>query len=54
MHDLSSEHNFWIRNVVLDHTTNNRKALNFAEKAVLANAKEIAKIFTPFYGEAGD
>ena len=52
MRDLWSEHNFWIRNVVLDHTTNNRKALNFAEKAVMTNTKEIAKIFTPFYGEA--
>jgi hypothetical protein len=52
MHDLWSGHNFWIRNVVLDHTTNNRKALDFAEKAVLANAKQIAKVFTPFYGEA--
>jgi len=36
----------------LDNTTNNRKALDFAEKAVMANAKQIAKVFTPFYGEA--
>jgi hypothetical protein len=52
MRDLWSGHNFWIRNVVLDHTTNNRRALDFAEKAVMANAKQIAKMFTPFYGEA--
>lgn len=52
MRDLWSGHNFWIRNVVLDNTTNNRKALDFAEKAVLANTKQIAKMFTPFYGEA--
>ncbi|MFY4729614.1 hypothetical protein [Nitrospira sp. BLG_2] len=52
MRDLWSGHNFWIRNVVLDHTTNNRKALDFAEKAVTANAKQIANVFTPFYGEA--
>ena len=52
MRDLWSEHNFWIRNVVLDHTTNNRKALNFAEKAVTTNTKQIARMFTPFYGEA--
>ena len=52
MRDLWSGHNFWIRNVVLDNTTNNRKALDFAEKAVMANAKQIARMFTPFYGEA--
>jgi len=52
LRDLWSGHNFWIRNVVLDNTTNNRKALDFAEKAVMANAKQIAKVFTPFYGEA--
>lgn len=52
MRDLWSGHNFWIRNVVLDNTTNNRKALDFAEKAVVANAKKIAETFTPFYGEA--
>ena len=52
MRDLWSGHNFWIRNVALDHTTNNRKALDFAEKAVTANAKQIANVFTPFYGEA--
>lgn len=52
MRDLWSGRNFWIRNVVLDHTTNNRKALDFAEKAVQANAKKIANVFTPFYGEA--
>ncbi len=53
MRDRWSGHNFWIRNVVLDHTTNNRRALDFAEKAVVANSKDIAKMFTPFYGEAG-
>lgn len=52
LRDLWSGHNFWIRNVVLDHTTNNRKALDFAENAVTANARQIAKVFTPFYGEA--
>lgn len=52
MRDLWSGHNFWIRNVVLDNTTNNRRALDFAEKAVVANTKQIARIFTPFYGEA--
>lgn len=52
MRDLWSGHNFWIRNVALDNTTNNRKALDYAEKAVTANAKQIAKVFTPFYDEA--
>jgi hypothetical protein len=52
MRDLWSGHNFWIRNVALDNTTNNRKALDYADKAATANAKQIAKVFTPFYGEA--
>jgi len=52
MRDLWSGHNFWIRNVALDNTTNNRRALDFAEKAVVANTKQIARMFTPFYGEA--
>lgn len=52
MRDLWSGHNFWIRNVALDNTANNRKALDYAEKAATANAKQIAKVFTPFYGEA--
>ena len=52
LRDLWSGHNFWIRNVVLDHTTNNLKALDFAEKVVTTNARQIAKVVTPFYGEA--
>lgn len=52
MRDLWSGHNFWIRNVALDNTTNNRKALDYADKAATANAKQIAGVFTPFYGEA--
>jgi hypothetical protein len=52
LRDLWSGHNFWIRNVALDNTTNNRKALDYAEKSVTANAKQIANVFAPFYGEA--
>ena len=52
LRDLWSGHNFWLRNVALDNTTNNRKALNYAEKSVTANAKQIAKVFAPFYGES--
>lgn len=52
LRDLWSGHNFWLRNIALDNTTNNRKALDYAEKSVTANAKQIAKTFAPFYGEA--
>ncbi|TKB88882.1 MAG: hypothetical protein E8D40_14980 [Nitrospira sp.] len=52
LRDLWSGHNFWLRNIALDNTTNNRKALDYAEKSVTANARQIAKAFTPFYGEA--
>jgi hypothetical protein len=38
MLDLWSGHNFWIRNVVLDYTTNTRWAMDFSEQAVVANA----------------
>lgn len=51
MRDLWSEHNFWIRNVALDNTTKNRRALEYADKSATANAKQIAKVFTPFYGD---
>ncbi len=52
LRDLWSGHNFWLRNIALDNTTNNRKALEHAEKSVTANARQIAKVFAPFYGEA--
>jgi hypothetical protein len=51
MRDLWAEHIFWIRNVVLDQTTNNPVARDVAEKEVVANAKQIAGMITPFYGE---
>ncbi len=52
LRDLWSGHNFWLRNIALDNTTNNRKALDYAEKSVATNARQIAKAFAPFYGEA--
>ena len=52
LRDQWSRHIFWIRNVVLDNAKNDRRSQDFAEKAVAANTKEIAKTFTPFYGDA--
>lgn len=52
LRDEWSRHLFWIRHVVLDNAKNDRRSRDFAEKAVATNAKEIAKTFTPFYGEA--
>ncbi len=52
LRDQWSRHLFWIRHVVLDNAKNDRRSRDFAEKAVAANTKEIAKTFTPFYGEA--
>lgn len=52
LRDLWVGHIFWIRNVVLDNSTNNPAARDAAEKEVVANAKQIANTITPFYGEA--
>ncbi len=52
LRDEWSRHLFWIRNVVLDNAKNDRRSRDFAEKAVAANARDIARTFTPFYGEA--
>jgi hypothetical protein len=43
---------FWIRNVVLDNAKNDLRSRDFAGKAVAANARDIARTFRPFYGEA--
>ena len=51
MRELWAGHIFWIRNVVLDNASDNPTARDVAEKAVVANAKEIASTITPFYGE---
>jgi hypothetical protein len=52
LRDEWSRHLFWIRNVVLDNAKNDLRSRDFAEKAVAANAREIARTFTPFYGKA--
>lgn len=52
LRDEWSRHLFWLRNVVLDNAKNDRRSLGFAEKAVASNAKELARTFRAFYGEA--
>lgn len=51
LRDEWSRHLFWIRNVVLDNAKNDLRSRDFAEKAVAANARDIARTFAPFYGE---
>lgn len=52
LRDEWSRHLFWIRNVVLDNAKNDLRSRDFAEKAVAANARDLARTFRPFYGEA--
>lgn len=50
--DLWLGHIFLIQHVVLINAVNDPVARDAADKQVLANAKQIANTFTPFYGEA--
>jgi hypothetical protein len=51
MRNLWNGHIFWIRNVVLDNATGNPEARGIAEQEVVANAKQIASVLSPFYGD---
>jgi len=51
LRDLWVGHIFWVRNVVMSIATENPAARDAAEKEVLANAKQIARTITPFYGK---
>ena len=50
--DLWLGHIFMIQHVVLVNVINDSAAREAADKQVLANAKQIANTFKPFYGEA--
>lgn len=52
LRDLWLGHIFLIQHVVLINAVNDPVARDAADKQVLANAKQIANTFTPFYGEA--
>jgi hypothetical protein len=52
LRDEWSRHLFWIRTVVLDNAKNDLRSRDFAEKAVTANTRDMAKTFAPFYGDA--
>lgn len=52
LRDEWSRHLFWIRNVVLDTAKNDLRSRAFAEEAVTANTRDMAKTFAPFYGDA--
>ena len=51
LRDLWLGHIFLIQHVVLINAVNDPVARDAADKQVLANAKQIANTFTPFYGE---
>src|SRR5205085_9669899 len=42
----------WVRHVVSNKAANKQERWDAAEKEVVANAKQIAQVVTPFYGEA--
>lgn len=52
LRDEWARHLFWIRNVSLDNAKNDLRSRDFAEKAVAANTRDMAKTFAPFYGDA--
>jgi len=52
LRDLWLGHIFMIQHVVLFNAKSDPVARDAADKQVLANAKQIASTFTPFYGEA--
>ena len=52
LRDLWLGHIFMIQHVVLFNAKSDPAARDAADKQVLANAKQIASTFTPFYGEA--
>jgi len=52
LRDLWISHGFWVRNVVAETLAGNTTAAAAAEKAVFANARQIAAAIEPFYGQA--
>lgn len=50
--DVWVGHIFWVREVVRGLAEKNQAAADFAEKQVVANAKQIAGTIEPFYGKA--
>lgn len=52
LRDEWSRHVFWIRHVVMDNAKGDRRSRDFAEKAVAANARDMAKTLASFYGDA--
>lgn len=49
--DLWVEHVFWVRNYVMANEAKNTKARDVAAQQVVANAKQLAGAFEPFYGK---
>jgi len=52
LRDLWLGHIYWVQHAVLNNAATSLAERDAAEKEVLANAKEIARMMMPFYGEA--
>jgi len=52
LRDLWVDHIFWVRGVVVATLAGDQAARAASEKAVVANAKQIAGAIAPFYGQA--
>lgn len=52
LRDLWVDHIFWVRNVVVATLAGDQAGRAASEKAVVANAKQIAGSIAPFYGQA--
>lgn len=52
LRDLWIGHIFWARHVASNNAAYNQEVRDAAEKEVVANAKQLARTMTPFYGEA--
>jgi hypothetical protein len=52
LRDLWLGHIFLVQHVVMYNVTNDPEDRDVADKQVMANAKQIANTFAPFYGEA--
>ena len=51
LRDLWVEHVFWVRNYVVASEAKNAKAKDAAEQEIVANAKQLAGAFEPYYGK---
>lgn len=54
MRDRWVDHIFWVRQVVQSTVDNNQAALAVADQQSMQNVAQIAQLFEPYYGKAGE